>query len=125
MATLGLILFDIAGGFYLSALNMAVALLLTYIWPRVRVTWRAALTAWLVNGVGLGIRVWVVFTYLHIHGQEGIMTAWLVGAALVLATAAVVSFATLRLRRMQGWVFMLILALLAFPGRITYSVIPN
>ncbi len=41
--------------------------------------------------------------------------------AIALATAAVVSFGILRLRRMQGWVFFFLLAVLALPVRITVT----
>jgi len=36
MATVGMVLFLFAGGLFASALNMGAALLLTAIWPRVR-----------------------------------------------------------------------------------------
>lgn len=103
------------GGLFASALNMGVALLLTAIWPRVRLAWRSGVAAWLVNAVGLTINFTVVDTWLLGVTPVALMTARLTSAGIALGTAAIVSFAVLRLRRAQGWVFFLVLALLAIP----------
>jgi len=115
MATVGMVLFLFAGGLFASALNMGVALLLTAIWPRVRLAWHPAVAAWLVNAVGLTINFTVVDTWLLGVTPAALMTARLTSAGIALGTAAIVSFAVLRLRRAQGWVFFLVLALLAIP----------
>lgn len=92
------------GGLFASALNMGAALLLTAIWPRVRLAW-----------LGLTINFTVVDTWLLGVTPAALMTARLTSAGIALGTAAIVSFAVLRLRRAQGWVFFLVLALLAIP----------
>jgi hypothetical protein len=115
MATVGMVLFLFAGGLFASALNMGAALLLTATWPRVRLAWRPGVAAWLVNAVGLTINFTVVDTWLLGVTPVALMTARLTSAGIALGTAAIVSFAVLRLRRAQGWVFFLVLALLAIP----------
>ncbi len=121
MATLGLVLFDFAAGLLASALNMGLALLIAAIWPRVRVAWRPALGAWLVNAVGLTLQFTVVDTWFLGADPSRVPMAYLADTAIALATAAVVSFGVLRLRRMQGWVFFLLLTILAIPLRITVT----
>lgn len=126
MATVGMVAFLLAGGLLVSAANMTVALLLTAIRPRVRVTWRAGVAGWLVNAIGLTVSGMVVDTWLLSNWSPGdnaasVATAWVASVAIALATAAIVSFVVLRLRRAQGWVFFLILTLLAIPLRLAVT----
>jgi len=65
--------------------------------------------------VGLTINFTVVDTWLLGVTPAALMTARLTSAGIALGTAAIVSFKVLRLRRAQGWVFFLVLALLAIP----------
>lgn len=119
MAILGLVLFLFLGGLFVSALNLGLTLLLTAFWPGVKVPWRPALVAWLVNAVGITVNLAVIHTWLF-HSLT-VPTARLLEAGVALTTAAVVSFGVLRLRQVRGWVFFLLLGLLAIPLSVTIT----
>lgn len=115
MPTLGLVLFLFAGGLFVSALNLGLALLLTAVWPRVRVTWRAALKAWLVNAIGLTVSFRVVNTWLVGGDPAMLATGRMANVLVAVLTATIVSFGVLRQRKTRGLVLMTVLALLAIP----------
>jgi hypothetical protein len=79
-----------------------------------------------VNAIGLTAGFTVVDTWLLSNWSPGgvaasVAAARVASAAIALTTAAIVSFVVLRLRRAQGWVFFLILTLLAIPLRLAVT----
>lgn len=115
----GSILFWFVAMLVISAVTLAVCLIVTRFWPGVRVAWKTGIRSVLLLATAHAViqivnEIWYFEVVVGTRPPMTSVPLWLnLGSwVLEIGMAALVTFVVLRLRHLQGWVFFVLLAVL-------------
>lgn len=116
----GSVLFWFVAMLIIAVITVSVCIILTRLWPGVRVSWKtgawgAVIVAAGHTAVQVANEIWYMEVVVGSQPAVTEVPLWLnLGSwILEIALAALVTFVVFRLRRVQGWVFFLLLAVLS------------
>ncbi|RJQ06668.1 MAG: hypothetical protein C4551_07840 [Bacillota bacterium] len=111
----GLLTFFISIGAFISLLMVGACAAVVRVWPGFVMPMRRLALGWLVHALGMG--VWIAVTATSTRpgttADPGSVPVRLLAAVAAVGVAAVITFAVLRLRHRNAWVFFVLLAVMS------------